>query len=561
MRLFVIIFVLTFCVSLHCESQNITLVIKTEKKGQSVLDSLHNKTSFKNMKVLFEELENITKGLYKSGYIEARLIDQKKINDTVYQVLYDLKTKYEDIYIYDYKRYISREVISEKVTRVEENFFIIKISQIENILNHINAYNGDNGYPFSKVSLSEIYKRNKNLLAASLIVDNESSQRKIDNIIIKGYEKFPKSYLKYFIGLKKNKLLSLNDLEQTTQAFNTLRFVSEIKPPELLFTKDSTAVYLYLKKLQNNSFDGFLGFGTNEETNKLQFDGYLNLSLNNNLNYGESLNLSYKSDENEQRQIFLNLILPYILKSPVGVNLSLDLFKRDSTFTTTNQQINVFYPFKSKFNIEAGYTSLQSNVLSNSFNESLENFNSYFFSSSLSYTNFNTKNILFPLKTYAFLRFGFGQRKSESTNENQFKIGATFSKNIYLNAKNIIYVKFKGDYLKSDTYFENELFRFGGINSIRGFEENTLIASAVGVLNTEYRYVASKNLYLHTIFDAAYFENPALNSNEKLFGIGFGFGLLTDAGLIQLNYATAKAENQKFDLKNSKLHVSLKAIF
>jgi hemolysin activation/secretion protein len=561
LRFFCIILFFLFFGLLDCDSQNITLLVKSEKKGQTVLDSLQSKTSFKNMKLLFEELDKITKALHQSGYIEAELTEQKKINDSIYQAVFDLKTKFEAIFIYDYSRYISKEVISEKVNHVEDDFFVINISQIETILNFINTHKVDKGYPFSRVSLSKIYKSSEQTLSASLIVDSADQQRTIDKVIVKGYEKFPKSYLKHFIGLRNNTILSLNDLEQTTKALNTLRFVSEVKPPELLFTTDSTVVYLYLKKRQNNSFDGFLGFGTDEQTNKLQFDGYLNLSLNNNLNYGESLNLSYKSDENDQRQIYLNLNLPYIFKSPVGVDLTLDIFRRDSTFTNTNQQINVFYAFKSKFNIEVGYTNVQSNVNSNSLSESFENFNSYFFTSALSYRNVDAENLLFPLRTFAFLRFGIGQRKSDSTNENQFQLGATISKNIFLNNRNIIYLKLKGDYLNSDTYFENELFRFGGINSIRGFEENTLLASAVGVLNTEYRYVASKNLYLHTIFDAAYFENSSLNSKERLFGIGFGFGLLTDAGLIQLNYATAKSENQKFDLRNSKLHISLKAIF
>ena len=39
----------------------------------------------------------------------------------------------------------------------------------------------------------------------------------------------------------------------------------------------------------------------NEETNRLQFNGYLNLELNNNLNFGEQLLVNYKADGNEQQ--------------------------------------------------------------------------------------------------------------------------------------------------------------------------------------------------------------------------------------------------------------------
>ena len=81
----------------------------------------------------------------------------------------------------------------------------------------------------------------------------------------------------------------------------------------------------------------------------------------------------------------------------------------------------------------------------------------------------------------------------------------------------------------SDSYFENELLRFGGINSIRGFEENSIYATLYGITNTEYRYKLNNSIFIHSIIDAGYFENKILNIKEKLFGYGFGFGILTNS--------------------------------
>ena len=113
----------------------------------------------------------------------------------------------------------------------------------------------------------------------------------------------------------------------------------------------------------------------------------------------------------------------------------------------------------------------------------------------------------------------------------------------------------------SDTYFENELLRFGGINSVRGFEENSFMASLFGVINTEYRYQLNNNIYIHSIIDLAYFENKITVQKEKLYGFGFGFGLLTKAGLFKMNYANGKSEHQQFKFANSKIHLSLIADF
>ena len=56
-----------------------------------------------------------------------------------------------------------------------------------------------------------------------------------------------------------------------------------------------------------------------------------------------------------------------------------------------------------------------------------------------------------------------------------------------LNDKNSVFIRLTGATLNSESYFENELIRFGGINSIRGFEENSLTANLSSVINTEYQ--------------------------------------------------------------------------
>ena len=132
---------------------------------------------------------------------------------------------------------------------------------------------------------------------------------------------------------------------------------------------------------------------------------------------------------------------------------------------------------------------------------------------------------------------------------------------INLNNKNSIYLNVEGDMLFSDNYLFNELSRFGGINSIRGFEENSIFANLYSVLNTEYRYSLTPSIYIHTIADAAYYENDLDNLKEKLFGFGFGFGLVTKAGLLKFNYANGLSENQPFQFNNSKIHISLNAFF
>ena len=106
-------------------------------------------------------------------------------------------------------------------------------------------------------------------------------------------------------------------------------FAKQIRPAEVLFTQDTTRVYLNLEKTKSNRFDGFLGFGSDETSGGLELNGYLNLNLINNLNFGESFRLNYRSDENDLKTFEAQLTLPYLFKTPIGSELELNIVKKD----------------------------------------------------------------------------------------------------------------------------------------------------------------------------------------------------------------------------------------
>jgi outer membrane translocation and assembly module TamA len=124
-----------------------------------------------------------------------------------------------------------------------------------------------------------------------------------------------------------------------------------------------------------------------------------------------------------------------------------------------------------------------------------------------------------------------------------------------------VYLQNTTSLLISDDYVTNELFRFGGINSIRGFAENSIDASLLSVLNTEYRYLINNSTYIHTIIDLGYFENEVIRQKEKLYSFGIGLGVSTKAGLLKFNLANGNIENQAFKFSNSKIHLSLTSQF
>lgn len=541
-------------------SQSLSLKIEGENEIKTkVIDSVGYTKSFNNYVSLENELSELKNKLTRLGYIDTSTDSIVRKDDTLFYAHLFLGEKIKRIRI-KYGNDFNKELLNFINHYSNEGYFEIAITELENSLNTLNSKIAEQGDPFSTLQLINITKYNSELISSELkIVTNQ--KRRIDKIIVKGYEKFPQSYTKRFLKLRTGKTFNLNEIKKKVELLEDLRFANKIKDPEVLFTKDSTTLYLYIEKARINNFDGFLGFGTNENTNKIEFDGYLDLRLVNNLNYGETINLFYKSDEIDQQTFRIDTDLPYLFGSPVGIQAGLNIFRKDTTFSNAKQYAKINYQINAQHRVAAGISSTKSTNLLDNDTSILNDYTANYYILGYTYLKAQFYDPLFPINFWLDFSAGFGDRKNDLGNQSQTIFSVDTYKIFNLNPKNSIYTRLNGAILTSEDYLDNELFRFGGINSIRGFEENSLVANLYGVINTEYRYRLSNGIYIHSVLDAAYFENQITNTKEKLFGFGFGLGLLTNAGLFRLNYSSGKSENRQFRLSDSKVHVSLTATF
>jgi len=556
-----VLFLLLFNFSLSQEK--ILNISGTNIEDETIISKYKYESKHETLKQLMEEVSKFQQKLKTSGYINNKLKNLIKNNDSIYLAKIELKNKIENLILKLDSNIIEQYYFSKLNLKInKDNTIIIPYSKIETELLRYNKIIASSGYPFSSLKLTDIIKTNQNTLTAKLIVSVDDIKRGLDKIIIKGYEKFPKSFLNRFLKINTNSTFNIDAINRKTKALKNLNFARQSKSPEILFSKDSTHLYLYLEKMSSNNFDGYIGFTTNENTDKLEFNGYLDLMLNNNLNYGETLHLNYKSDESDQKNFNLTTSLPYILSSPIGLEASLQILKRDSTFINTKQKANLYYQINDANRVYAGITATESSNLSNNDNiTNITDFNSNIYTLKYQYQTLQNEDKIFKTKTNLNLEIGVGTRNTSVKKTKQSILNLTGNHIFNLNQTNSIYLKTIIQRLESDNYFENELYRFGGINTIRGFTENSLTANSVNILISEYRYRLSEGLFVNSVLDYANFENKLLNQNENLFGFGFGFGVLTNSGLLRFIYANGKTENEKVKFSNSKIHLSLTANF
>ncbi len=546
--------ILFFCFQFSL-GQNFYLNIKGASEIENkTIDSLQYEIKHASVASILEEQKRFENKLTNQGFFDWQLLEQKKVNDSSFVFKYNLGNSIKNNTIY-----IGKLSAQEKsLLQLESDSLIIATNEVENFMKSKIALLEKKGYSLANLQLINQQKNENSLFSELLLKLN--AKRNITDLVIVGYDKFPAGIKKAITKKAKKATFNQDNLKQINDTFDKLQFVNQIKYPEILFTTDSTKIFVYVEKSKPNKFDGFIGF-SNDDKSKLTFNGYLDLQLQNILNTGEKFNLYWKNDGNKQTSFNIGTELPYIFKSPIGIKANLRIFKQDSTFQNTMTDLNLGYYFAYNTKAFVGYQKTTSVDIQNTNSFSLNDFTNTFLTSSFEHLELNPDSFIFPERAKILVKFGTGNRTIASQKTSQFFTQLDMSYNFNLNAKNSIFVRNQTFYLQSDDYVINELFRFGGINSIRGFNENSLQANAFSGIIAEYRYLLASNLYLHSITDFGYFQDKTSKIEDRLLGLGFGFGLFTKNGLFNLVYANGSTSEQAIKLSNSIVHISFKTNF
>lgn len=570
------VFFLFMCSWSNCFAQSFRLEINGSSAAENkIIDSLKYNSIHPNAKDIINEVNRLSERLSKIGYIENQILENTKKNDSSYITKLSLGNKIKSIHIYIGKetptltesaQYIQKpkktekeknnhEIIKDLIGLNKKDTLTLPYTETESFLNTTLQKLEQNGFAFAKLKLANIQKKSNSLFAELQVEFGQ--QRKLNTIVVQFGESnkknsFPEGHLKQINRKYKNSKFNQEVVRKIHDDFDKFGFVNQIKNPEILFTKDTTKLYVYLEKRKTNTFDGLIGFANNEN-DKLTFNGYLDLMLENTIKAGEQLSLYWKSDGNNQKTFKASIDLPYLFKSPIGLKSQIYIFKQDSIFQNTKTSIDLGYFINYKSRIYLGYQSTESSDIQNTNSSSISDYKNSFLTSNLEYSQLDYKNPTFPKKTNISVVMGIGRRTTTDLTETagstqQTYININAMHNFYLNPKNCININYQNYFLKSETYIVNELYRFGGSRSIRGFAENSLQASFMTAIITEYRYIISPELFFHSILDYGYFEDKSTNNTGNLLGYGIGMGLKTKNGMLKLAFSNGSngGENTKF---------------
>lgn len=111
--------------------------------------------------------------------------------------------------------------------------------------------------------------------------------------------------------------------------------------------------------------------------------------------------------------------------------------------------------------------------------------------------------------------------------------------------------------LSNKRLLRNDLYRLGGLRSIRGFNENFFFTNRYVYTNFEPRYYFGGDSYFLVFLDMGRLENSLMEKSGGIdypLSFGAGISLETQSGVFNFIYGVGKSNHQEMGVNFSKIH-------
>jgi outer membrane protein assembly factor BamA len=552
-----------------------------DRDSSFITDTLKLQRTFQNLPNCMSYVKKIPALLQKKGYP----------NSSVDSTRYDSLNAICVVYVGDGAKYsmlntdsIDPSILAHAGISKRNPPDILDLKKVqERILNHME----NTGYPFASVAVDSL-KFTEDTMYAVLKLD-KGPLYKIDSIRNYGNGSISASFLQQYLGIKNGSIYRKEKMQQISQRLRELPYLQEKQAWNLSLLGTGSVLNLYLDTRKSSEVNVLLGLlPANAQTlnNKLLVTGEANINLKNSLGGGETIGVNWQQIQVKSPRLNLLFQQPYLFGTPFGMNFNFDLLKKDSSYVNIAILLGAAYAVSSrqtgsvfiqrlttnlltvdtssvknnrKLPPEADVSSVNLGVnyewLTTDYRFNPRKGNEFQVTASAGTKTIRKNNVIVKLsdpsfdfdKLYDTFQLKSYQFRMKLKAAHYFPIGrgATFK------------TAFNGGWFQSPSIFRNELFQIGGYKLLRGFDEESIFSSAYGVGTAEYRYLLGQNSFLSAFVDYGIStNNGSLNKvNNKFLGAGVGMAFETKAGIFNITYAAGKRDEQKFNLRQSKIHL------
>jgi translocation and assembly module TamA len=563
--------------ALHSGAQTISLVILAKEPKSSVTRMNYRKKLPREE--VNKEIENILLTLQYKGYLLASA-------DTIYSDSSTVTAVISENGLYKTARLRLGNLDPSLAAHlgISEKLYFNKpfrYKEVARSLEKIIIHYENNGYPFASVSLDSIEIHEQQLSAVIQVKKNKLF--KIDSIKVIGSARVNPSFLYRYLSIRPGMAYNEEAMKGLSQKIRQLPFVEEKQGQRVQLTERTNKLILFLDKKNASQFDGIIGLLPDATTRKTVVTGDVKLKLVNGvLRNGETFDLEWRRLQSQTQDFSGRIIYPYLFGTPVGTDYQLKIYRKDTTFIDITHNAGLQYYFHGLNNFKIFYKHRNLNLISSSGLEFITSLPDYadvttrsygagIFLEKLDYRFNPRRGIAVTLNGQTGNR---SIRKNSQINEQvydglilrsiQFQVDGAIAGYIQLKNNSVLKIGVQGaSVFGNSTLFKNEVFRIGGLKTLRGFDEESIFASTYIIPTLEYRFLFSRNSHLLLFAEGAWYEDRSNRQYIKDMPVSAGAGVNfeTKAGILSLNYALGNQFGNGFDLRNGKIHFGLTALF
>ncbi len=461
-----------------------------------------------------------------------------------------------------------------KISKLTNN--PVRPNELQHPIQKVLLFLENNGYPFARVSMDNA-RIHQNTISSNLKI-NPGPLIVIDTLYVKGDANISHGFIKSYLKISRNDIYSQKQANKIDERLQRLPYLSVIRQAEVEFIPGKARIYTYITNQKASQFSGLVGFASGqEESQSIKLTGDVNLKLANIFNQGEISALRWQAMGEGTQRLNLSSKWKYIKGTNAGFSTSFALYRLDTTFININPKFAVDFFFNNRSSLGLGIDYRASSTISSQQASSLSSYKTALYQ--LSYSFGQQDPVVFPVRNlFAGITAGIGTRDIDQESNHEGSKESTVGEvkidfsgyhpvfwqnmviHIALNAAMLEPISStKDDFV----YIDNELYRIGGANSLRGFNQEAILAKAYGIASIELQYRLQRTLNLFVFFDKAAVATVK-NQTSKISwpqGAGLGFQLATGGGILNLSYALGSGMGQNFSLRDAKVHVGYVANF
>lgn len=451
---------------------------------------------------------------------------------------------------------ISSQIHWPVLTGVSGDPEVITTSEIQIIQQDLVKQLANLGYPYVEIRLDSIDWADSCLLARMLV--NPGMAVTIDSLVVQPANLIRKALVSRVSGLEIGQPFSHDQLRQADKRLRYYGLSDQNRPLEAGFFDSLAWVYLFPVKPKGNRFDGMVGFLPGSTGDFPRLTGALNLRLNNLSGYLEEFSLNWKSTGNQTQRLNTRVSIPYLMGSRLGSSAALSLYRKDTSFLLLDAAVSGRFTVQPGRSIETFYQYRQSRRISFSNRVDNEDYTliltgiRWSFDQSVLPSSYDTGWRLMQ-------SVAVGKKRPETDVQTDssfyYELESMITYLLQTGKQSYVHFGLNTGY-RSDATAENDLFRLGGANTVRGFQEENFLSNAYQTATLELRYRFAPESDFHGFLDGGWIQNYGW-----VYAPGLGLNLETRAGIIQLDYALGQIAGQGFSLKNGLIHLGLQSNF